>query len=830
MGQTCLARLGRWSVVFALMWLGPATALAQIGADTPLWGSPFLNGVFPHTAPTGVGDAWAVVPAFPSLPVPLTVTITHNPVNGQLWATSWDGLIQAFDNDPAVASAVTILDLRDRVLAPQGDVDGGVFGVALHPEFGRPDSPFRNYFYIYHASFCPLNAELDAVDLSACDPAYPTDAREMNQRDFFNVYLRLSRFEIPDGATQANKQSEVVLFNIRYINAFHRGGGPIFGNDGYLYMAMGDQSNTTKYPQTIHNNLNGGVLRLAVNVIEHGDGTWSCPPHSHMPQRTFQTHIRNTIDEVSGQFYCIPDDNPWLDPTGQQNFEEYFAIGLRNPHRITADRVTGRIWVADVGLRDREEIDIIEAGRNYGWPFREGFLDVEGPRPEPLLGILTDPVIDIAQPEAKALIGGYVYRGSRLPELYGQYLAGDNISGRIWAFSLDETTRQATKTLLTTWTEGAVGFSTWGEDREGELYLGHARAMTPLAILTRPTGQTPDPPSLLSQTGAFDDLEHLVPSAGWLPYAINQPFWSDGAVKQRWIALPVGAQVQFSERDNWGYPIGTVLMKHFELPVNEADPSITVRLETRFLVHGEEGWYGVTYRWRDDQTDAVLLTGTESAVYPIATLDGGSRDAVWTFPSRADCLACHNSAAGGALGTRTHQLHGELTYPRSGITENQLIIWNGLGMLSPALDTAAIPTWLRSVALDDTRASLEDRARSYLDVNCAYCHRPETGNRALFDARLTTPLADQGLIHGAVIESLGLPDEAIVRPGCSACSVLYQRLASLENIAMPPLLKNRIDVGGLALIQAWIDGLQTAGSHAPTSSRAKAGRMVLPQK
>ncbi len=651
----------------------------------------------------------------------------------------------------------------------------------------------------------------------------------MTELGFFNVYLRLSRFEIPDGATQANKASEVVLFNIRYINAFHRGGGPTFGQDGFLYMAMGDQSNLS-YPQTIHDNLNGGVLRLAVDVIEQGDGTWSCPANTHMPPRTFQTHIGDTSDEVSGRFYCIPDDNPWLDPTGELNFEEYFAIGLRNPHRITADRLTGRIWVGEVGLRKREEINIITKGRNYGWPFREGLIEGVMPQPETILGILTDPVIDIALPEARAIIGGYVYRGSRFPDLYGKYLAGDNVSGRIWAFTLDENTMQATKTLLTTWTEGAFGFSTWGEDLAGELYLGHARITTPLVTLSQMVDQTPDPPPLLSQTGAFDDLEHLVPSVAWLPYALNQPLWSDGALKQRWIALAAEEQVRFSERDNWGFPIGTVLMKHFELPVDETDPSLTVRLETRFLVHGEDGWYGVTYRWNDDQTDAVLLTSTESAVYPIATRDGGTRDQVWTFPSRADCLTCHNAAAGGALGTSTHQLNGELTYRRSGIMDNQLVIWNDLGLFSPALDINAIPNWIRSVAQDDTNAPLEDRARSYLDANCAYCHRPETGNRASFDTRLTTPLAEQGLVNGSVIEPLELPDEAIIRPGCIDCSVLYRRLASLGRIAMPPLLKNRVDVDGLALIQAWIDELEVAGRHLPSSSSAKVGRIVLPQK
>lgn len=224
-------------------------------------------------------------------------------------------------------------------------------------------------------------------------------------------------------------------------------------------------------------------------------------------------------------------------------------------------------------------------------------------------------------------------------------------------------------------------------------------------------------------------------------------------------------------------------------------------------MHGEDSWYGVTYRWNDDQSDAELLTGAEQAAYAIATIDGGRRDQVWAFPARVDCLACHNLAAGGALGLRTHQLNGEFVYPRSGITNNQLVIWNELGIFDPVLDVTAIPGWIRSVE-DDTRAPLEDRARSYLDANCSYCHRPETGNRALFDARLTTPLDAQGLLNGSVVEPLGLPDEAIIHPGCIECSVLYRRMASLGRIAMPPLLKNRVDIDSLGLIQMWIESLE----------------------
>ena len=600
--------------------------------------------------------------------------------------------------------------------------------------------------------------------------------------------------------------SEQVLINIRLYNDSHRGGGMTFRNDGYLYVTVGDQFRF-ETAQDISDTLEGGSLRLAVDVTDDGGGAWTCPPGSHQPRRVF-----DRSDEISGRYYCIPDDNPWQDPTGTR-FEEYCSVGNRNPHRLARDPVTDRLWSGEVGDASREEINVIECGNNYGWPFREGLI--EGPRPAPAsyLGELTDPVIDFTRDEAQAIIGGYVYRGSKFPELYGHYLAGDYVTNQVWAIVLDENTMTATKLFLASFTAGNL--ATWGQDEDGEVFMGDVASTGPLYTLARVDDPVPDAPPLLSQTGAFADLENAVPSPAWIPYELNQPFWSDGALKYRFLAVPndglrntQAEKIEFSPFGNWSYPTGTVVMKHFELPLDESDPSVTTRLETRFLVLGSDGrWYGLTYRWRPDLTDADLLIDEQTAEYTIRDTDGETRTQTWYFPSRLDCSRCHRQGSGGALGLRTHQLNGRLDDTDAASERNQLKAWNDLGLFTPVLDEASIPMLPKAPALGDVTAPLEDRARSWLDSNCAYCHRPGEAN-AGFDARFTTPLPVQQLSWTEVRNDLGVPGTVVLYPGDPMRSALWRRSSAVGPIAMPPLAKSLAEEPAIELLAAWIERVE----------------------
>ena len=160
------------------------------------------------------------------------------------------------------------------------------------------------------------------------------------------------------------------------------------------------------------------------------------------------------------------------------------------------------------------------------------------------------------------------------------------------------------------------------------------------------------------------------------------------------------------------------------------------------------------------------------------------------------------------MGLRTRYLNKAITYPSTGQTTNQLIALSSIGVLNQNITNTAANNFLKVAAHDDLSQSLELRARSYLDVNCSSCHQPGTGNRAVFDARITTPLAQQNYIDGSVIMPLDLDNPAIIIEGAVDRSVLHFRLNSLEaNIAMPPLSKNKIDDEGVQVVADWINSL-----------------------
>jgi uncharacterized repeat protein (TIGR03806 family) len=304
-------------------------------------------------------------------------------------------------------------------------------------------------------------------------------------------------------------------------------------------------------------------------------------------------------------------------------------------------------------------------------------------------------------------------------------------------------------------------------------------------------------PARLSQTGVFRSLAELTPNPGIIPYDVNTPLWSDGAAKQRWIALPGDARIDFAATGEWKFPPGTVFIKHFELSDSHK------RLETRLLVVERNGGYGVTYKWRADGSDADLLPGglTEE-------ISDGSRKRLWSYPSRNDCLLCHTTPAGFVLGVKTRQLNRAFTYPATSVRDNQLRTWNHLGLFTRTLDETAIAGYSRLVPLSDKTASLEQRVRSYLDANCAHCHRPG-GARADFDARFDTPLSQQNLINGPLIGAdLGVRGSRAIVPGDPDHSMLYLRMDRRQDVFnMPPLASHEVDTEAVRVLRGWIESL-----------------------
>jgi uncharacterized repeat protein (TIGR03806 family) len=324
----------------------------------------------------------------------------------------------------------------------------------------------------------------------------------------------------------------------------------------------------------------------------------------------------------------------------------------------------------------------------------------------------------------------------------------------------------------------------------------------PHAYLHMPRLASGQFPALLSQTGAFNDARNLIPSDGLIPYDLVVAFWSDGAVKSRWAAVPSG-QIRFAPTGEWSFPKGTVFVKTFALPTDERDPGVKHRLETRLLVCDSAGGvYGVVYKWRADNSDADLLTTSLTETIPIKTASGQVREQTWYYPSRKDCLECHNVKAGGVLGVKTRQMNRPFTYP-SGVTDNELRTWNHLGLFAPSFNDEDVAQFPKLASADDKTRPLVDRARSYLDANCAQCHRPG-GTVAYFDARYDTPLERQELIDGPVLIDQGIDRPQIISPHDIWRSIAYMRMNTVGDIKMPPLARETIDQKGVALMGEWI--------------------------
>lgn len=771
--------LGRiLGIVLVIPWM--VAAAKPYGLETRAPIGPYLNGRMPELGP-GISGDWSTIVAFPKLAFRNALGILPLPGTSRLVVWEREGRVWSFENRPDVAERRLVLDVSRQC---QGWDDSGVLGLVFHPDFVR-----NHYVYLWYA-WVPPGAVKG-------DPGHrpPTNTPNRN---------RLSRFTL-DANGVAVPGSELVLIDQDTPVIWHKGGGMFFHpRDGFLYLSIGDDEEPAN-SQRIDQDLFGGIIRI--DVDERGGAI--SHPAKRQPKTGKTAH------------YFIPNDNPFVGKAGA--LEEFYAIGLRNPHRMTFDAPSGRIFIADVGDAQREEVDVIEPtdppGLNFEWPMIEG---LRGNLTPPYLGVDKPPILDYDHGEGNAIIGGYAYRGKKwADDLGGRYIFGDNGTGKIWA--LDERTTPPSKIQLATMPFGPgpnsgsnyTGLSSFGLDQEGELYLCQMSSEAGHIYRLQRTGPPPVRkafPRLLSQTGAFANTAKLIPARGLVPYTVNSPLWSDGAVKSRWVAVPAGQKVTFAEKGEWQFPNGTVFVKHFELPVDDAHPEVRRRLETRLLVRDASGAaYGVTYKWRADNSDADLLTDSLSENVTIGTANAGTRMQTWYYPSQTDCIRCHTPAASYVLGPKTRQLNGEFTYPTTGIKDNQIRTWSHLGLFNVSMDDAMLASLDHLSPPAATSASVEQRVRSYLDANCAQCHRPG-GVHALWDARFDTPLAGAAIVNSTSINKLGIPGARVVRPGDLEHSVLYRRVNTLDAAGkMPPLARNTIDPAAVALLAEWIQSMPAVG-------------------
>jgi len=295
-------------------------------------------------------------------------------------------------------------------------------------------------------------------------------------------------------------------------------------------------------------------------------------------------------------------------------------------------------------------------------------------------------------------------------------------------------------------------------------------------------------PSSLADTGCVDPSDPTQPAPGLVPYRLQAPFWSDGAVKDRWMALPDGTTVTVGADGDWSFPNGTVLVKSFRV----GGKLVETRL---FMRHTDGSWAGYTYEWNDAQTAATRVVGGK-----LRALAAQS----WLYPTEQQCLQCHTSVAGRSLGLETAQQNGDLTYPATGRTANQLTTLEAIGLVSLPDVPANLP------ALPDPLggAPLEARARAYLHSNCSACHRPTGPAPVTLDLRYGTALGATGTC-GVIPQAgdLGLVDARVVAPGHPERSVLLERMKRLDLHRMPPVGSLLVDQEGVDLVSEWITSL-----------------------
>jgi glucose/arabinose dehydrogenase len=745
-------RFGRWLISF--LGVGLSLASAQV---PPREANNTLQ--FPDRPPA---QGYTAVDAFPGLTFnqPLAIASVPGETN-RLFIVEKGGRVQVIP-DLSKPAKTLFLDLSSRV-NPSGE--GGLLGLAFHPGYATN----RLFFVVY---------SLDT-----------TTARGSG------FHVRLARFEVSaNDPNRALPGSEVPLISQFHRRQNHNAGDLHFGPDGYLYVSLGDEGgggDPYLNSRVIDRDFFCAIIR--VDVDQRPD---SLPPHPH--------------PSVHGH-YSIPADNPFIgairfdgrDVAPSQVRTEFWAVGLRNPWRFTFDAASGRLFCADVGQGNREEVNLIEAGGNYGWNYREGTLPfADSPPPETHL---IDPILDYprsgnAPYNGSSITGGVVYRGDRLSQLYGDYIFADYGSGNIWALGYDGS-------AVTHWTRltGGSGIVAFGHDPASadvlfaEIGSGRVRR---LVAAGEPTGN-PLPPTL-ADTGAFADLATLTPQPGILPYAINAPFWSDHAIKTRWFSLPrLDTTYGFHPTANWTLPDGAVWIKHFDLDQVRGDPTTRRRLETRFLIHNDGEIYGLTYRWNETQSNAYLVAEEGlSETFDIEE-DGTTRTQTWRYPSRSECLACHTPQGGLALAFNTFQLNREHRYDDNPV--NQLLALSQMGYFSESLASTEGLEALVDPA--DPGQPLELRVRSHLAVNCSACHQPNGPALGFWDARFSTPLDESGIIEGPLVNDQGEENNRVIRPQSLEESMIWQRIRALGPGHMPPLATFELDHESIALFELWINQL-----------------------
>lgn len=315
----------------------------------------------------------------------------------------------------------------------------------------------------------------------------------------------------------------------------------------------------------------------------------------------------------------------------------------------------------------------------------------------------------------------------------------------------------------------------------------------------------PTPAPTLDAYRLFTDDRGRAPNAGLTPYGLNTPLFSDYADKHRFVFLPPGAKVSYRAEGAFAFPVGATLVKTFAYPAGGGGERF---IETRLLIRRAKGWAALTYVWNAEQTEAVLKRAGARLDVAFTNAAGSEVAFSYAVPNVNQCKECHAvDEALSPIGPKARNLNGDFAYLDG--PENQLARWTRAGLLEGAPAPAAAPVTPR---WDDAALPVADRARAYLDANCAHCHSPAgiAGNSGLYlNLETTNPVA-QGIGKRPVAAGRGAADlEFDIVPGDPDRSILVHRMASTEpGVMMPELSRSLVHAEGLALVRAYVAGLK----------------------
>ena len=657
----------------------------------------------------------------------------------------------------------------------------GVIGLALDPDF--PRAPYLYLLYVTDRPF---------------------------------VHHVLSRFTV--GGERIDPASEKILLEGDDqatlgggVKAGHQGGTLRFGADGKLYVSLGEQ--TAGEPSQKLDTLQGKILRL------NRDGS-------------------------------IPDDNPFLTHTTGK-YRVIYARGVRNSFGLAAQSKAdgGRMFFTDVGGSAFEEVNELKPGANYGWPRAEGFSTNAA---------FTNPLHAYSPMIGHSIVGGvFLPRTDNWPEKWcGKFLFADFM--KHWVKVLDPdapakvitfakgfngpvATELAPDGSLLVLNRGAV----WRDPKKfvanagslvriryvgGSTVAGRAPNSDSARSTFTPALALPADASALPRTMTRADWEARFRGVKRWPFWLNTSAWQPFTRESIGLYLPPGGGTKLSDDTKEVLlPPGAVVVRNFSVTAwrppqtrteSKSDDASRL-LETRLLVVGAPRGYGASYRWKTPDRaelieDGELETLSDLVDHDSSEVTPGKLSLPWWFPGVEDGISFPITNPAYWVSTAVP----DFIFPPSPLRPERPVNWLRSMQRAGVLETILSPEDLDRLSRGNLWFSplepAEARLRSYLHGNCAVCHQPGGASRGLFDARITTPLDQTGMINGELAAGdLGIAGAKIVVPGAPEKSILYRRLKDGGFFRMPPVQYHNAPSPILPVLEEWIRSLKPTPESKP---------------